>query len=279
MGGSLLRQTDPIVSLRDVHYVYPNGVEALRGIDLNLYEGEMVGLLGENGSGKTTLARVLVGLLRPTKGSVSVFGLDAAAASAYELVKHVGLVFQNPDHQIFEKTVWDEVAFGPRNYRMSQEEVERRVEGKLRDFELSGYASRLPTSLSGGERKRVAFASTFALEPNVLLLDEPTKGMDYGRKRRLAQIAGDLSDAGKTVVFITHDVEFAYESTQRTIVLHRGRVVFDGDTREILSNPQIEEAGLKLPPMARLAILLQDLGLPQPIGSVEEFCNHLEVLL
>ncbi|MEE9236883.1 MAG: ABC transporter ATP-binding protein [Thermoplasmata archaeon] len=254
-------------------------MQALRGIDLELYAGEMVGLLGENGSGKTTLARLIVGLIRPSKGRITVCGLDTTTTSAYELARRVGLVFQNPDHQIFEKTVWDEVAFGPRNYQTPQKEVDRRIEAELRGFDLWVYRSRLPTSLSGGERKSVAFASTFVLEPSVLLLDEPTKGMDYGRKRGLEKKARDLCDAGRAVVFITHDVEFAFESTQRAIVLHQGRILFDGRTQEVLSDPLIEKAGLRLPPIARLAALLQDSSLPQPIGSVEELCNHLEMLL
>ncbi len=274
----MLKEEASLVSLRDVHYTYPNGVCALQGVSLEIREGELVGLLGENGSGKTTLARLLVGLVRPTKGTISVCGLDAATASSYDLARHVGLAFQNPDQQIFERTVWDEVAFGPRNYGLPPGELERRVGTWLHTFELADHRLRLPTSLSGGERKRVAFASTFALEPEILLLDEPTKGMDYGRKARLAGVARDLAESGRAVVIITHDVEFAYEVTERTIVLHHGKVLLDGGTLETLSNPHIEDAGLVPPVIARLSTHLTELGLPTPVGTVEEFCRYLEAL-
>ncbi len=266
----------PLVELENVRFVYPAGVEALRGLSLRLWPGELIALVGENGSGKTTLARLVSGLLHPTTGSITVDGVDASTASAAELARSVGLVFQNPDHQIFEKTVWDEVAFGLRNRGILWDEMETRVEGELRRHDLWSSRQRLPTSLSGGERKSVAFASTFVLDPKVLFLDEPTKGMDYGRKRRLAAMSQELSWAERCVVFITHDLDFAYDTTNRTIVLHRGRVLLDGDTKEVLANPAIEEAGLRLPPLVKMASQLEGLGLRLPIDGIEDLCLQLE---
>lgn len=229
-------------------------------MDLDLHPGERVALVGANGSGKTTLARVLLGLLSPSGGTVRVGGRDPGRASRSDLAALVGLVFQNPDHQIFAKRVWDEVAFGPRTCGLAESELERRVREELVRFDLDGQEDRLPAALSGGERKRVAFASAAVLQPRVLLLDEPTKGMDAGRKRALAAWGRDLAAEGRTVVFITHDLEFALEATERTAVLQEGVVVRDGPTVEVLADPALEEAGLALPPLARLAASLRASG-------------------
>ncbi len=269
----------PLVELRKVSFTYPNGVEALTELSLQIWPGELVALVGENGSGKTTLARLISGLIRPTTGSITLDGLDLTEASRREICLRAGLVFQNPDHQIFEKTVWDEVAFGPRNQRMSTDEMELRVADALRRHDLWSLRQRLPTSLSGGERKSVAFASTFVLDPAVLLLDEPTKGMDYGRKMRLSMMARELCQAGKAVVLITHDLEYAYEATERTVVLHRGRKFLDGPTQSILSDPLIEEAGLRLPPLVGLATELEDLEIRMPLRSVDDLCTQLKAIL
>ncbi|MEE9197286.1 MAG: ABC transporter ATP-binding protein [bacterium] len=251
----------PLLRLRDLQYTYPNGTEAVRGVTLDFPPGQRVSLLGENGSGKTTLARLLVGLLRPTRGALLVKGVDSSTLSTHEISEKVGLVFQNPDHQIFEQRVWDEVAFGPRNYALPEPEIARRVEVQLRRFGLWEDRLRLPAALSGGERKRVTFASTFALRPDVLLLDEPTKGMDFGRKRDLAAVARCLTEEGRTVVFITHDVDFAFASTERAIILQGGRVFLEGPTAEVLADPSVTEAGLLPPEAPRLLGLLRERGL------------------
>ncbi|MFQ5552216.1 MAG: energy-coupling factor ABC transporter ATP-binding protein [Thermoplasmata archaeon] len=251
----------PLLSVRDLHYAYPGGIEAIRGVTLDLPPGERVALLGENGSGKTTLARLLVGLLRPTRGTILLRGRDTSRLSTHDIVRDVGLVFQNPDHQIFLERVWDEVAFGPQTYGQSPPEVEERVETELRRFGLWEARNRLPSALSGGERKAVAFASSFALQPAVLLLDEPTKGMDYGRKQHLATVSRSLTRDGRTVVFITHDVEFAYESTERAVVLRRGRVFLEGRTADVLAHPSLAEAGLHRPESPRLLALLGERGI------------------
>lgn len=265
---------ESLVSLKGVWCAYPNGVEALRGVDLLLHPGELVALMGENGSGKTTLARLLLGLVRPTEGSVRVLNLDAALATTSQLARHVGLVFQNPDHQIFEKSVRDEVAFGPKNFRLSPVETRRRVEEQLEAFDLQSQADRLPTSLSVGERKAVALASTFVLNPKVILLDEPTRGMDHGRKQRLASLGRRLQSAGRTLVYLTHDVEFAYAATDRAVVLHRGRVLLDGDTHSVLSDPAILEAGLQMATIPQLAAMLGPLGVPPDVASLEGIVRH-----
>ncbi|MFQ5985771.1 MAG: energy-coupling factor ABC transporter ATP-binding protein [Thermoplasmata archaeon] len=255
-------RSKPLLSLRDVHYVYPGGTSAIRGISLDVVPGERVALLGENGSGKTTLARLLVGLLRPTAGSIHLDGTETTGLTTHEIAEQVGLVFQNPDHQIFLERVWDEVAFGPKNYGLAEAEIEERVGAQLRRFGLWRDRYRLPAALSGGERKSVAFASSFALRPRVLLLDEPTKGMDFGRKRRLAEVAKRLTATGRTFFFITHDVEFAFASTERAVVLRNGRVFMEGRTSDVLSRPAVADAGLQLPAIPRLLAMLRERGIP-----------------
>ncbi len=269
----------PLLEFEDVFYTYPDGTRAIDGVSLHLGPGEMVALLGENGSGKTTLAKLAMGLIVPDKGRVYVQGVDTKEASTYEIAKKVGMVFQNPDHQIFEKTVFDEVAFGPRNYGISDEEIEHEVHAELQRFGLLHYARDLPTALSGGERKRVAFASSFALDPEVLFLDEPTKGLEKVRKTRLAAMARELAHRGKSIVFITHDVEFASHETERTVVMHSGRVLLDGATREVLADSRITEARLLPPQVQLLATALRGLDLPEGLTTTDDLCESLLRLL
>ncbi len=268
-----------VIELEDAYYTYPGGTEAIRGVNLRFGPGEVVALVGENGSGKTTLAKLAIGLLRPSRGRVLVNGLDTRKATTYQLARQAGMVFQNPDHQIFERTVFDEVAFAPRNYRLPQEKIAESVQRELSRFELDPMAQSLPAALSGGERKRVAFASSFVLNPSVLFLDEPTKGMEHLRKVRLAEMARDRARTGGTTVFVTHDTEFASQAADRVVVMHRGRVLLNGSTREVLADERIADAGLLPTQLQMLASGLRDLGVPRGILDPEEFCEFLLGLL
>lgn len=271
--------SSPLLEFEEVFYTYPDGTRAIEGVSLRLGPGEVAALLGENGSGKTTLAKLAMGLILPDKGRVLVQGVDTREASTYEIARKVGMVFQNPDHQIFEKTVFDEVAFALRNYGFSEEKVGNSVQRELRRFGLLQYARAMPTALSGGERKRVAFASSFVLGPEVLFLDEPTKGLEEVRKVRLANMARELARQGKAIVFITHDVEFASHETERAVVMHSGHILLDGTTRKVLADARIAEARL-LPPQVRLlTAALQGLDLPDGLLNAREFCESLLRLL
>ncbi|MEM3440310.1 MAG: ABC transporter ATP-binding protein, partial [Candidatus Bathyarchaeia archaeon] len=177
-----------MIEVEGLVFRYPNGFEALRGVDLRIGDGEFVAIMGENGAGKTTLVKHFNGLLKPTGGRVLIDGLDTKGASVAELSRSVGLVFQNPDRQLFSETVRDEVAFALRNFGFSDEIIDKRVKRILRLLDLSEYADTSPFLLSGGERKRVALASVLVWDPKHVVLDEPTIGQDYLQKERLRNL-------------------------------------------------------------------------------------------
>ncbi len=244
-----------MILIEDLWYTYPGGSEpALKGINLNIREGEFLAIVGENGAGKTTLAKHLVGLLKPQRGKVLVYGLDASKCKVSQLARLVGFVFQNPDHQLFSETVIEEISFAPKNLG-----VESRVEEVLRRLGLEAYRKRSPLTLSSGERRRVALASILSYNPRVLILDEPTVGQDAAQKEELASIMEELVNEGRTVVVITHDLEFVAEYVPRVVVLSRGRVVADGDPEQVLMNGSLlKSAGLLPPSLARLSLLLAE---------------------
>ncbi len=224
---------EPIVQFEGVYAQYPNGHVALRGMTVSIAQGEFVALVGQNGSGKSTFARLLFGALRPTKGTVLVDGLDVTKAPLLELVKRVGYVFQNPDHQIFTGSVEKELAFGPDNLGLGGGEVTHRVEEGLQALGLGEYRDRHPHTLSRGQRRRLAVASVLVMHPKILILDEPTTGQDYGHCRMLMGLAKELHRAGGTVIVITHDMRIVAEYCEKTIVLRDGRVALQGSTRQV----------------------------------------------
>jgi energy-coupling factor transport system ATP-binding protein len=214
----------PIIVIERLAHAY-GGHEALRGLDLVVYPGEFVAIIGDNGSGKTTLIKHLNGLLRPTSGSVTVRGLDTRMAPINELARHVGLVFQNPDTMLFEETVAEEVQFGPENLAMSN--VADRVLRALDEVGLSAQRGTYPRSLSRGERQRLAVACIIAMEPEVIVLDEPTTGLDAPESRRIMELASRLRDEGKTIVMVTHNMRIVEDYADRIVLLEHGELVAD----------------------------------------------------
>jgi energy-coupling factor transport system ATP-binding protein len=218
--------TTPIVSIRGLVHTY-DGVDALRGLDLEIRPGELVAVIGDNGSGKTTLIKHLVGLLKPTGGSVLVKGTDTRNAPVHELARTVGLVFQNPDTMLFEETVEREVAFGPANLRL--DDIPGRVTGALGEVGLSAHRRTYPRSLSRGERQRLAIACVVATAPEVIVLDEPTTGLDAVESARVMALACRLRDEGTTVVMVTHNMQIVEEYADRIVCLERGLLAADSD--------------------------------------------------
>jgi energy-coupling factor transport system ATP-binding protein len=252
--GNTLPDTPP-VRVEDVSYTYADGTAALRGVRLELPPGDFVALLGPNGSGKTTLAKHLDGLLRPGSGRVLVGDRDTRSASVAQLARQVGYVFQNPDHQIFAATVAEEVAFGPRSQGLTEDAAAQRAAEALDLFGLAPLAGVPPASLGFAQRRQVALAAVFAAGPRVLILDEPTGGLDSrGRREIMAAVAGFNADGG-TVVLITHDMLLVAEYARRAVVLFEGRVLFDGAIPDLLWGRRdlVARAGLSLPPVVRLA--------------------------
>jgi energy-coupling factor transport system ATP-binding protein len=250
--GEIKRGGEPALKLEGVHYRYPLGVEALRGIDLEIKEGEFVAIIGQNGSGKTTLVKQFNGLLRPTSGRVEVFGRDVGELSPRERAEMVGYVFQNPDHQIFASTVFDEVAFGPRNFGLSEKEVKENVEEALEAVNLIGYEDEDPFLLTKGERQRVAVASVLAVKPRVLILDEPTTGLDYLQQRSMMEMVCSLNRKGHTILIVTHSMPTVAHYAHRTIVLDGGKVLMDDTTRKVFAREgELEEVFLRPPQIVR----------------------------
>jgi energy-coupling factor transporter ATP-binding protein EcfA2 len=252
----------PAIRIEDISYTYADGTVALRGVSLDLPPGDFVALLGPNGSGKTTLAKHLDGLLRPGAGRVQVGDRDTRGASVAQLARQVGYVFQNPDHQIFAATVEEEVAFGPRSQGLPEDACAQRAARVLSLFGLAPWAGVPPASLGFAQRRMVALAAVLASEPRVLILDEPTGGLDArGRLEIMAAVAA-FNAAGGTVVLITHDMPAVAEHARRAVVLVEGRVLYDGSVPHLFDRRDLlARAGLGVPPVVRLARRLARRGL------------------
>lgn len=231
---------------RDLSYSYPGGKSALEHITLEVAEGETVGLVGPNGAGKTTLFLCLAGVLPTRPGQVAVAGLDPAdKAQRKELPRRLGIVFQNSDDQLFAPSVGDDVAFGPLNLELPAEEVRRRVQEALQRVRLTGFEERAPHHLSGGEKRRAALAGVLAMQPSLLLLDEPTMFLDPRGRRDLIAL---LRELGGTRLIASHDLELIFELCGRTLVLDGGKIVAQGETRAVLADaPLMERHGLEVP--------------------------------
>lgn len=218
-----------MIRLQDVQYTYPDGTAALRGVDLDVRAGERVALLGPNGAGKTTLALQLNGILEPSSGTVRVADVVVAKDTLRETRRRVGMVFQDPDDQLFMPTVSQDVAFGPRNYKL--DDVDARVGRALAAVGMQEAADRAPNHLSFGQRRRVAIATVLSMDPQILVLDEPSSNLDPASRRELAHV---LEGLDVTMLMITHDLLFAWQLCPRSVVLVDGCVAYDGPTEQLL---------------------------------------------
>jgi cobalt transport protein ATP-binding subunit len=233
------------VDLEHVHYRYPDGFEALRGVDLRIGNGEKVALVGPNGAGKSTLMLQLNGTLRPAHGSVRVAGLSVTKETIRRVRAEVGLVFQDPDDQLFSPTVFDDVAFGPLHMGLSADEVHRRVERALAAVGMAAFAHRVPHRMSLGQRKRVALATVLSMNPSILVFDEPSAGLDPRGRRELIALLRGLD---QTMLVSTHDMRLVAEVFPRTVVVDDGQIVADGPTDRILADADLlERHGLEAP--------------------------------
>lgn len=235
------------IAIEQLSYTYPDGTQALNNISLGIHAGERVALIGANGSGKSTLQLHLNGILMPQVGQVRVGNLALKPSNLTEIRNFVGLVFQNPEDQLFMSTVWEDVAFGPQNLGLRGTELKLRVVQSLAAVDLDPdlYGHRNPDRLSGGEKKRVAIAGVLAMQPQILILDEPSAQLDPRSRRLLIELLQSLS---QTLLVATHDLDLAMELCDRTVILNRGRVVFDGSTEHIMGEADfLERHCLELP--------------------------------
>ncbi|MCB8942950.1 MAG: ATP-binding cassette domain-containing protein [Ardenticatenaceae bacterium] len=263
----------PAMVIHDLHFGYDPTTPVLNGISLTIGRGEMVALLGQNGSGKTTLAKQVNGLLRPFRGTIHLFGQDSTGQTVGELSRTVGYVFQNPDHQIFSPTVREEIAVGPRNLGLDEADVARRVEVALVQFGLQPYADMQPALLSFGLRRKVSVAAVVAMDTAVLILDEPTTGLDWRSTQELMAILHDLRANGRTILIITHDMRLVADHISRCLLLQNGRLLADSPTRTLFPQTALlHQAQIEPPQIIQLA---QRMNIPDPILTVPEFCNYV----
>ena len=244
----LANLTKPLIECRNLEYTYPNGVKALNGMSLDIFEGDMIAIIGQNGSGKTTLAKHFNGLLMPTGGEIRVNGKPTHEQGVFKLGQKVGYVFQNPDHQIFSETIFDEVSFGPRLRKLSTEAVKMRVTEALEAVGLVGQENEDPFTLTKSGRQRVAVASVLASKPEVLILDEPTTGLDYSEQKSMMDMVRRLNQNGSTIIFVTHHMWVVAEYAKRTFVMKDGEIILEGSTRDVFSHGEaLRDAFLRAP--------------------------------
>jgi len=260
------------IKVEHLNYIYqPLNVHAVKDVSFEIRQGEFVAVIGQNGSGKTTLLKNLLGLLRPTEGTVIVAGQNTLTTAVAEMACHVGFVLQNPDQQLFADTVEEEVAFGPRNLKLDKELVEQRVEDALRLVGLEDKRQEFPPALAKGDRAKVVIASALALNPAIIILDEPTTGQDYRGCHQIMQIARQLHEQGRTVVFVTHHMALVAEYARRVIVMCGGRLLLDDATEEVFARPDVVRQAYIIPPqITELGQALPaELGLPRNPLSVQ----------
>jgi energy-coupling factor transport system ATP-binding protein len=239
-----------MIEFQDVSFVHQNGVTALDRVNLKIEAGETVAIVGENGAGKTTLVKHVTGLLKPSTGTVLVDGVDTRESSTAALSRKVGVAFQNPDHQLFSESVEEEMAFALRNFGFNAGLVDNRVSWGLGLFGLEEYRKSSPLVLSGGEKKRLTLACILAWDPDVVILDEPTVGQDAVQKEKLAGTIKMLGSTGKTVIVVSHDIEFLWPMQPRVVVMKGGRILVDGPAsrlmqeQDLLSNARVAQPQL-----------------------------------
>ena len=286
----MLENAKEIIKVDDVTYIYRNSsdeeenasaakqVNGVKGVSLSIYEGEFLAIVGHNGSGKSTLAKLLNGLLAPQQGKVEAFGFDTSGKDVYEVLRRVGMVFQNPDNQMVASIVEDDVAFGPENLGVPQPEIVERVKWARSAVKMSDYADKTPTRMSGGQKQRVAIAGVLALKPRVIVLDESTAMLDpQGRKEVIDTVMRLNKEENMTIVLITHFMDEVIMA-DRVIAMDGGRIVMSGTPKEIFSQEdRIKEIGLDLPVISTLAHALNKRGfaLDTDIFDVEELGEEI----
>ena len=275
---------NPILQVKDLHFRYNDEKETLKGINLDIYEGEKIAVLGSNGAGKSTFFLNINGVLKSTSGQICYRGKAIDKKSLNELRKNVGIVFQDADNQIIASTVEAEVSFGPMNLKLPRQEVIERVDKALAYMNISDFKKRAPHYLSGGEKKRVSIADIIAMESEVIIFDEPTAALDPLNAAMLEEVLGKMSEEGRTMLISTHDVDFAYRWADRIIVFSNGQIIADDTPYHIFCQDDIlEQASLKHPTMFDVCRIIEDHSMASTKGdyprNIEEFRKYMDELL
>lgn len=268
----------PIIEVKDLHFYYNPEVEILHGINMDIYDGEFLSIVGQNGSGKTTIVKTFNGLHKPTGGSVIVKGVDTKNATVAKLSRSVGYCFQNPDHQIFSSVVRDELTYGPKNVGMPQEEIVKIVDEVAKMIGIEDILDENPYNLSKGQRQQIAVAAILTMQPDVIVVDEPTTGQDPRQSHQMMDMVKKLNtDYGKTIVVITHDMSIAAEYSDRIITMHNGTIIAQGTPREVFKEEEmLNSSNLEPPQVTRL---LKRAGITDPVAiDVDEAMQLLSTM-
>ena len=273
-------ESERLIEVKDLVFEYEDGTRALRNISLDIYAKQFIALIGQNGSGKTTFAKCLNGLLKPTEGTVKIDNLDTRErGTTKKIVTKVGYVFQNPDHQLFNNTIYKEIAYGPTNIGLSEAEVKERVEEAAQVCGVDpGLFKEHPFFLTKGLRQRVSIASILAMRPRTIIVDEPTTGQDMRQSMEVMNFLRDLWEKeGHTIIIITHEMPIVAQYAQRTVVLGQGQVLMDAPTREVFAEPELlARTFVKPPQITRLAQALSGYDFPKDVMSVDEMVTAFD---
>ncbi len=266
-----------MIKFEDVSYNHPDGTNALNDINLEIPENSITAIVGNNGAGKTTLVKHINGLLKPTTGTVSIKNNNTKESSVAELSRDVGMVFQNANHQLFADTVENEILFGLNNFGFSEEFIKERYEFVIELFNLRKYENISPLKLSGGEKKRVCLASVLAWNPGILILDEPTVGQDELQKTVLLEFIDQLNKNNKTVIVISHDIEFLWRLQPNIVTMSEGRIIQIGSPEKIFRNKELMEKVGIVPP--QIIKIFEGIGIKDETPlSLEDSCKVIREL-
>lgn len=268
-----------LIHIDHVDYIYPNDILALNKVSLRIKKGELIAIMGQNGAGKTTLIRTLNGLIRPTKGSIFIKGENNSAKSVAELSKFIGIIFQNPMHQLFCNSIEEELKFSLRNLNYSKDEIQQKVDSIIKKFNFEPYRDRSPFNLSGGESKKLALATIICRDPEIIVFDEPTLGQDAKEVNFFLQLMREELQKGKTILIVTHNIEFAFENIPRTILMDKGKIIADGPTEKVLANDfLVNKTSLVLPQIHQLKLGLNKIGVrvPHEIFKKQDVISFLD---
>lgn len=276
-------EKDAVLEVRDLHFSYNDEKHALNGVDVKIYEGEKIAVLGSNGAGKSTFFLSINGVLKPHAGEVIYWGEKITKKRLNHLRKNVGIVFQDADNQIIASTVMSEVAFGPMNLKLPREEVLRRVDKALDYMNITEFRDRPPHYLSGGEKKRVSIADIIAMESEVIIFDEPTAALDPLNAQMLEEVLRKMGEEGRTILISTHDVDFAYRWAERVLVFHQGKIIADDTPLRVFQQEELlKKANLRHPMLYDVCEILKKKGIipdgemyPKNMEEFRTMTDHL----